>query len=98
MNLVKVADMLKNATDQALAGELKNPSGSVPSYMVLSELERRKKLRGSIMQPENSKTVAEEKEAEFAGLGAMPEARQYSSAQAPEEQFVSQEDQAQGYA
>ena len=94
MNLVKIADMLKNATDQSLASELQNPTGSVPSYMVLSELERRKKLRGSIMQPTDNKSVAEEKEAEFSGLGSMqPQARPQ-----PEEQFVSQEDQAQGYA
>lgn len=94
MNLVKIADMLKNASDQSLASELQNPTGSVPSYMVLSELERRKKLRGSIMQPENNKTVAEEKEAEFAGIGGL----QQQARPQPEDRFVSQEDQAQGYA
>lgn len=82
MNLVKIADMLKNASDQSLAHEIQNPTGSVPSYMVLSELERRKKLRGSLMQPEDHKTVSEDLGAEFGGLGAL----QMDSQAQPEEQ------------
>lgn len=76
MNLVKVADMLKNASDQNLIQEIQNPSGSVPSYMVLSELERRKKLRGSLMNNEPQSSVAEDMEmqaapAAAAGIGSM---------------------------
>lgn len=76
MNLVKVADMLKNASDQNLIQEMQNPSGSVPSYMVLSELERRKKLRGSLMNNEPQSSVAEDMEREVApaaaaGIGSM---------------------------
>lgn len=75
MNLVKVADMLKNASDQNLIQEIQNPSGSVPSYMVLSELERRKKLRGSLMNNEPQSSVAEDMEREAApaaaGIGSM---------------------------
>lgn len=91
MNLVKIADMLKNATDQALVQEVQQPSGSVPSYMVISELERRKKLRGSLMLNEPQTSVAEDTSAEFSGLGAMPQAEQYSeTAQAPEAQGYAQ--------
>lgn len=79
MNLVKIADMLKSSSDQQLMGEMQNPTGSVPSYMVLSELERRKKLRGSVMNPEQQSSVAEDMQHEMspatqmdaAGLGAM---------------------------
>lgn len=75
MNLVKIADMLKNASDQNLIQEIQNPSGSVPSYMVLSELERRKKLRGSLMNSEPQASVAEDMEREAApaaaGIGSM---------------------------
>jgi hypothetical protein len=79
MNLVRVAEILKNASDQSLAQELNNPSGGVPSYMVLSELERRKKLRGSMMQPTDNRSVSEELGAEFGGLGALQGADQYAS-------------------
>lgn len=75
-NLVKIAELLKNAPDQALMQELNNPSATTPSYMVISELQRRKKLRGSMLSPEPQSSVAEDLEAESAqasqmGLGAM---------------------------
>jgi len=79
MNLVKIAELLKNAPDQALMQQLNNPDGSAPSYMVMSELQRRKKLRGSLMNNEPQTSVAEDMEAEAsqatqmgaAGLGSM---------------------------
>lgn len=75
-NLVKIAELLKNAPDQALMQELNNPGGGAPSYMVLSELQRRKKLRGSLMNNEPQSSVAEDLEAEASqanqmGLGSM---------------------------
>ena len=88
MNLVKIADMLKNATDQSLASELQNPTGSVPSYMVLSELERRKKLRGSVMNPAPQTSVVEDKEAEFGGIAGLDQVQ-------PDEYGVAQSE---GYA
>lgn len=93
MNLVKISEMLKNAPDQALAQELQNPSGSAPSYMILSELERRKKLRGSVMNEEPQTSVAEDLEMESSranqiGIGALDP---YAQAQAPQPQM-------QGYA
>lgn len=104
MNLVKVADMLKNATDQSLAQELNNPSGGVPSYMVLSELERRKKLRGSMMNPEPQTSVAEDAEQEMAaqmapqmGLGAMPQAQEYSEMAPQQEQGYAAGGEVRGY-
>lgn len=81
-NLVKIAELLKNAPDQALMQELNNPNGAAPSYMVLSELQRRKKLRGSLMNNEPQSSVAEDLEAESSqanqmGIGAMmPQAQQ----------------------
>ena len=78
-NLVKIAELLKNASDQSLMQELNNPNGAAPSYMVLSELQRRKKLRGSLMNNEPVSSVAEDLEAESAqapqmGLGSMGQA------------------------
>lgn len=86
-NLVKIAELLKNASDQNLMQELNNPNGAAPSYMVLSELQRRKKLRGSLMNQEPVSSVAEDIEAESAqapqmGLGSMGQAPMQSQ-QAP---------------
>ena len=45
MNIVKLQDDLKNVPDNTLVGYVQNPSGQVPSYLALSELQRRKKMR-----------------------------------------------------
>lgn len=91
MNLVKIAEILKSASDRDLMQQLRAPDGAAPSYMVLSELGRRKKLRGLMMQPDDQQSVAEDLEMQTAqaqnqGLGAMPEAQQYSDTvqQAPQ--------------
>lgn len=104
MNLVKIADLLKNAPDQALAQELNNPSGGVPSYMVLSELERRKKMRSSMMNQEPQTSVAEDAEQEMAaqmvsqmGLGSMPQAQAYSDTAPQEEQGYAAGGEVRGY-
>lgn len=45
MNLISLQDNLKNLSDQQLQQEMLNPSGQVPSFLVLSELQRRKDMR-----------------------------------------------------
>ena len=45
MNIVKLQDDLKGVPDQSLIGYVQNPTGQVPSYLALSELNRRKKMR-----------------------------------------------------
>lgn len=59
MNLVKIQNDLKNLSDQQLLGEAQNPSGAIPSYLVLSELDRRKNMR-SRSQSAPTKTVADD--------------------------------------
>ena len=44
-DLVQTANVLKSLPDQALQLELANPSGAVPSYLVLAEAQRRATLR-----------------------------------------------------
>lgn len=44
MNIVKLQEQLKSVPDQALVGYVQNP-GQVPSYLALSELQRRKTMR-----------------------------------------------------
>lgn len=61
MNIIKLQDMLRSVPDDALIGYVQNPQGQVPSYLALSELQRRKDTRAkyeSQQAPESS--VAEE--------------------------------------
>ena len=53
--------MLKGAPDHALVGYVQNPNGQVPTYLALSELQRRKEMRASYQanKPEE-KSVAED--------------------------------------
>jgi hypothetical protein len=61
MNIIKIQDMLRSVPDNALIGYVQNPQGEVPSYLALSELQRRKDTRAKYQQqqtPESS--VAED--------------------------------------
>ena len=74
MNIVKLQNELKNVPDQALIGYVQNPTGQVPSYLALSELQRRKEMRQNYQanKPED-KTVAEELVQETEpGISALP--------------------------
>jgi hypothetical protein len=45
MNIIKLQDELRGVPDNALIGYVQNPTGHVPSYLALSELQRRKDMR-----------------------------------------------------
>ena len=88
MNIIKIQDQLKNAPDNALIGYVQNPSGHVPTYLALSELQRRKEMRNSYQanKPED-KTVAEDLVQEAQpqpGIAALPEAQPMMEAMAPQ--------------
>ena len=61
MNIIKIQDQLKGVPDQALVGYVQNPSGQLPTYLALAELQRRKDMRAKYQanKPED-KTVAED--------------------------------------
>jgi len=61
MNIIQLQDRLKGVPDQALVGFVENPTGEVPTYLALGELQRRKDMRERYQankQPEPS--VAEQ--------------------------------------
>ena len=62
MNLLQVQDDLKNFSQDQLVKEMQQPSGSTPQFLVLSELNRRKRVKGNLeaRQAQNQPTVAEE--------------------------------------
>ena len=61
MNIIKLQDQLKGLPDQTLAGYVQNPTGEVPTYLALSELQRRKTMREKYQQEQApTTTVAED--------------------------------------
>jgi hypothetical protein len=53
MNIVKLQNDLKGVPDQSLIGYVQNPNGQVPTYLALSELQRRKKMREQVQGEQN---------------------------------------------
>ena len=61
MNLLKVQDALKNASDQQLMALMQAPDSTAPSYLVLSEIRRRKDMRSKqAAEGASNRTVAED--------------------------------------
>lgn len=81
MNLVKLEDDLKQLPEQTLIGYVQTPQNQVPTYLVLAELERRKRMKQGAMasmQQQNT-TVADRMVAEAqpqqapqAGVASLP--------------------------
>jgi len=87
--------MLKGAPDHALVGYVQNPSGQVPTYLALSELQRRKEMRASYQanKPEE-KSVAEDLVQESEpqpGIAALPEGQPMQQAMAPQPEMPVQQ-------
>ena len=62
MNLIQVQDDLKNFSQDQLVNEMQQPSGNAPQFLVLAELNRRKRVKGDLesRQAQQQPTVAEE--------------------------------------
>jgi len=60
MNLIEISNQLKDVPDQFLMKEVQSPSGAYPSYLVISELTRRKRMRESAMKQAPTTTVAQD--------------------------------------
>jgi hypothetical protein len=60
MNLIEIAEDLKNVPDQYLMQEVQQPTGNYPAYLVVSELGRRKRMREKVAKDMPTQTVAEE--------------------------------------
>jgi hypothetical protein len=60
MNIIKLQDELKGVPDNALIGYVQNPTGQVPTYLALSELQRRKTMREKFQQQQAPQTTVAE--------------------------------------
>jgi hypothetical protein len=70
MNILEQEDIIKGLTDAALQQEMSAPSGQVPQFLVLSEIQRRTDMRDRFeaSEPQPTTTVRDQIMAE--GLGA----------------------------
>jgi len=86
MNIIDIQDQLKNFSENQLIGEMQMPSGSAPQFLVLSEIQRRKRVRDDFSKREaaNQQTVAQEAVAAagvpMQGIAGMSEAMAPQSA------------------
>ena len=74
MNIIKLQDQLKNVPDNTLIGYVQNPTGQVPTYLALAELQRRKDMRENYKKQQTSQsTVAQdlEQQAQPSGLAML---------------------------
>ena len=73
MNIIQLQDDLKGLPDNALIGYVQNPTGAVPTYLALGELERRTKMREKFKQAAPTETVSDQivQEAVPQGIGAL---------------------------
>ena len=62
MNVLQIQDDLKNFSEEQLVKEMQQPSGNAPQFLVLSELNRRRRVKGEFAarQAQKAPTVAEE--------------------------------------
>jgi hypothetical protein len=62
MNMIEIQDKLKNFSEEQLVSEMQNPSGTAPQFLVLTEINRRKKAKAQYEagKPRDQTTVAED--------------------------------------
>jgi hypothetical protein len=82
MNIIKIQDQLKGVPDDALIGYVQNPTGQVPTYLALSELQRRKTMRDTYQQAQPAQTTVAE------DLAAPPPPMQQAAPTMPADQGV----------
>jgi len=71
MNLIELENLVKGAPDEYLVKEVQQPSGKVPPFLALSEIQRRKDMRDRYMAQTNEgpkPTIAEQL---VGGIGSM---------------------------
>ena len=60
MNLIELSEQLKDVPDQLLMKEVQAPSGAYPSYLVVTEMSRRKRMRDQAQKEAPTTTVAQD--------------------------------------
>tara|TARA_Y100001937_G_scaffold45226_1_gene63495 strand:+ start:6207 stop:8489 length:2283 start_codon:yes stop_codon:yes gene_type:complete len=73
MNILEIEDMIKGLPDQALQREAQMPSGQVPQFLVVSEIQRRSDMRKRFQERQPQGTVKDQVVQEGIAAMAPPE-------------------------
>jgi hypothetical protein len=60
MNILEQEDMVKGLPDQILIQQAQMPTGEIPQFLVVSELDRRQKMRKSFAERVPEETVTDQ--------------------------------------
>jgi hypothetical protein len=71
MNIFEQEDLIKGLPDQALMKEAQQPSGQVPQYLVVSEIQRRQDMRKRFAQQNQEQPQGTVKDQILSGIAAM---------------------------
>ena len=71
MNIFEQEDLIKGLPDQALMREAQQPSGQVPQYLVVSEIQRRQDMRKRFSQQNQEQPQGTVKDQILSGIAAM---------------------------
>ena len=71
MNIFEQEDLIKGLPDQALMKEAQQPSGQVPQYLVVSEIQRRQDMRKRFSQQNQEQPQGTVKDQILSGIAAM---------------------------
>jgi len=72
MNLIELENLVKGAPDEYLTKEVKQPTGKIPPFLALSEIQRRKDMRDRYMAQKNEgakPTIADQLTGGIGSLG-----------------------------
>lgn len=73
MNILEVEDMVKGLPDQALFKEAEQPSGQVPQFLVVSEIQRRTDMRKRYQEQQPNKGTVKDQIVQQGIMGIMPQ-------------------------
>lgn len=90
MDLNLISKQIQFMPDAQLAQSVKNPSGVMPSYLALAELNRRQKIRSSSPQQEPQGTVADEVLQSLHSAGMQPQMPMQQGASMPQQMGIAQ--------
>ena len=71
MNIFEQEDLIKGLPDQALMREAQQPSGQLPQYLVVSEIQRRQDMRKRFSQQNQEQPQGTVKDQILSGIAAM---------------------------
>ena len=87
MNILEVEDMIKGLPDQALQQEAQAPTGQVPQFLVISEIQRRTDMRKRFQQEQQPQGTVADQIVQEGVMSAMPPQAMPPQGMPPQQMF-----------